>query len=127
MLRITAHKIAQILPERYPGEHQELQQEHAQDEAESAQYEKYNVYFIKEIYENGLEQTLEDGHRSPEEAKQIVLSDLQDSIERGVVEIRIIHRDEGWVETVWDRNTADQMPQPMLQPMPKPMQGPFPR
>ena len=45
MLRITAHKIAQLLPERYPGERQEQRDEYAQDEAQSAYYNRHNVYF----------------------------------------------------------------------------------
>jgi len=113
MLRVISHKVAQLFPERYPGEHQELRDEYARDEYESQMYDRHNVYYIRETLADGTERTSDDGYTSPGEAKQIALSGLQDSIDEGVEEIDIIHRDDGWLETVWSRE-EQAMPKPMM-------------
>ena len=46
MLRITAHKIAQL----FPAEQTEQQTDYDRDEYEAGQYDKFNVYFIRETF-----------------------------------------------------------------------------
>lgn len=120
MLKIISHKIAQLFPERYPGEHGEMQDEYARDQYESDQYKRHNVYFIRETFLDPTtgqetEHTSDDGYTSVEEAEHIAQSSLKDSIEGGAIEVDIVHRDEGWQKTVWRRD-EEPMPQPMAMP-----------
>ncbi len=123
MLRIIAHKIAQF-PERYPGERSEQQGDHARDEYEQSQYDLRNVYFIRETRIDASGQKVEEivsgGYTSPEEAVGIAQSSLRDSMERGSISVDIVHKTDGWVQSVWSK---DEEPQQMAQPM----AAPFPR
>jgi hypothetical protein len=125
MLRITAHKVAQLFPERYRGEHAELRDEYARDEYEQSQYDKSNVYFIRETYIDPstgqeTEHISDDGYASAEEAASIAQSDLQNSIQEGATSVDIVHKTDGWIQSVWSRDAEST---PMAQPMPMP----FPR
>lgn len=120
MLRITAHKVAQFR-ERYPGEQTEIRDSLAGDEYEANQYEKNNVYFIRETFADPtsgqeVERTSDDGYTSVEEAAQIAQSSLRDSIDEGAISVDIVHKTDGWVQSVWNRDESQPMAQPMTMP-----------
>lgn len=110
MLRITAPKVAQMF-----SEHSELRDEYARDTYEEQQYDKYNVYFIRETFidpTTGQEtgRISDDGYTSVDEASSIARSSLQDSIDEGAIEVDIVHKDEGLQQSIW----SSEDPQPML-------------
>jgi len=117
MLRIKSATFG----ERYPGEHTELRDEYARDNYEQNQVDRYNNYYIRETFIDPntgqeIERMSEDGYVSAEEAANIARSDLQDSIQEGAVEVDIVHKTEGWLQTVWSRD-AEPTSQPMTAPL----------
>lgn len=125
MLRIIAHKIAQLFSERYPGEYDEQRGDHARDEYEQSQYDMRNVYHIRETFTDPTtgqetERISDDGYTSPEEAAGIAQSSLRNSIEEGAISVDIIHKTDGWVQSVWNKGEESQMVQPMAAPAPAP-------
>lgn len=118
MLRIIAHKIAQLFPEKYPSEYAEQQGDAARDEYEATQYGRRNVYFIRKTFidpTTGQEtkRISDDGYTSPEEAVGIAQGSLSDSIAEGAVSVDIVHKTDGWVQSIWDKDEKSQMAQPM--------------
>lgn len=124
MLRIIAHKIAQF-PEKYPGEYDEQRGDYARDEHEQSQHDLRNVYYIRETFIDPTGQETErisdDSYTSPEEAAGIAQSSLRNSIEEGAINVDIVHRTDGWIQSVWSKGEESQMTtQPMAAPAPAP-------
>ncbi|MHA2279276.1 MAG: hypothetical protein ACXAC5_00080 [Promethearchaeota archaeon] len=111
------------MQERYPGENTELRNEHARDQYEQEQSDRFNNYFIRETFRDPTtgqetEQFSEDGYVSAEEALSIAQNNLQDSMEAGAISIDIVHKTNGWIQSVWDRDSASAI-QPMTDPFPR--------
>lgn len=121
MLRIIAHKIAQLFPERFQDEHTDLQGDAAHNAYEADQRARRNVYFIRETLMDPnsgqeIERFSDDGYTSPEEATSVAQSSLRDSIQEGAISVDIVHKTDGWVQSVWSQGEESQAAQPMVMP-----------
>ena len=113
MLRVISHKVAQLLPERYPGEHVELQDDAARDAAN----QRNDNYFIRTTYSNGSSVAMEDGGTTPEEVKsRLAPEDMQSEMELGAISIDIVDSQGTRIENIWEKEVPQEMAQPMYAP-----------